>query len=101
MICIKCGRDILDKIFMCCKSDNDEEEYFHVSCPPKLEIEIGKFYKTVAGLKARIYALDGIGESIHGAVYGDSGWRVTSWDAKGIKDKDYGYYNIVGLWDGE
>lgn len=46
-----------------------------------MKIEVGKFYKTRDGMKARIYSLDGEGEyPIHGAllIY-DKGWHIISW----------------------
>jgi len=46
-----------------------------------MNIEVGKFYKTRDGRKARIYAVDGVKDfPIHGAVYtGNDEWCGTIW----------------------
>lgn len=52
-----------------------------------MKIEVGKFYKTRDGRKARIYAVDGgDGEVIHGALhFGDAyGWSITTWHSGGV-----------------
>ena len=48
-----------------------------------LKIEIGKFYKTRDGRKARIYHVDE--KHIHGAVYteGDGIWAIRCWWSSG------------------
>lgn len=46
--------------------------------------EVGKFYKTVSGFKARIYAVDGAGYCIHGAVFTvQEGWEMVIWKKDG------------------
>ena len=49
-------------------------------------IQVGKFYKTRAGTKVRIYVLDGIKPySVHGAhQVTDGGWSLTSWTSEGM-----------------
>lgn len=46
--------------------------------------EVGKFYKTRDGSKARIYCLDGGGFiAIHGAILIPSGWTPVNWNKYG------------------
>lgn len=49
-----------------------------------MNIEVGKFYKTRDGRRARIYAVDGseFGH-IHGAISNSGGWYSQAWDANG------------------
>src|SRR6185312_11112867 len=49
-----------------------------------MEIEVGKLYRTRAGQKARIYAIDGVheGGAIHGATFSD-GWSACEWCESG------------------
>lgn len=45
-----------------------------------MKLEVGKFYKTWAGNKARIYAVDCGGQfSIHGAVFLNDIWSSKTW----------------------
>lgn len=56
-----------------------------------MKIEAGKYYKTRAGNKARVYATDGHGDfPAHGAVLID-GWRLEKWtlDGKAIPRGTY------------
>lgn len=48
----------------------------------KLKLEVGRYYRTRDGHKARIYALDGDGDVVHGAIWFDA-WRMVSWDSEG------------------
>lgn len=65
-----------------------------------MNIEVGKFYKTRNGLKARIYALDG-NDFIHGAVQVDSQWLLFAWqkDGRYIADRESGWDLIAPLID--
>jgi hypothetical protein len=51
-----------------------------------MKIEVGRFYKTRAGQKARIYAIDGGGgHPIHGAIYySDEEWIPEDWTTGGF-----------------
>lgn len=65
----------------------------------KLRIEVGKFYVTRSGDKARIYARDGNGVySIHGAVLV---WSAQEWvhDGRWLQDAHNTALDIVGVWD--
>ena len=71
-----------------------------------MKIEVGKFYKTRDGKKARIYATDGSGKhSIHGAVFFDNSWlshRWTSytWTDEGIyRNGDTDGLDLVSEWE--
>jgi hypothetical protein len=49
-----------------------------------MKIEVGKFYRTRDGRKARIYAVDGReGSNIHGAVLNEIGWITSTWAITG------------------
>lgn len=49
-----------------------------------MNIEVGKFYKTRDGRKARIYAVDGgQGNFLHGAIYNEGYWATASWFSNG------------------
>lgn len=49
-----------------------------------MKIEAGKEYRTRKGLKARIYATDGITRyPIHGATLDAAGWTSTTWTETG------------------
>lgn len=49
-----------------------------------MKIEVGKFYKTRDGRKARIYTLDAGGtRPIQGAVNDDGIWRMEAWYTSG------------------
>lgn len=51
-----------------------------------MKIEVGKFYRTRSGTKARIYATDGsFPFTVHGAVVSDKGdeWDPVAWDDEG------------------
>ena len=55
----------------------------------KLIIEVGKFYKTAAGNKVRIYATNcGEDDPVHGAVLLGSGWESRSWYSNGTYCKE-------------
>ena len=51
------------------------------------KIEVGKFYKTRCGMKARIYAIDGgaVKNNIHGATFDSeyASWDQCSWGPNG------------------
>jgi hypothetical protein len=48
-------------------------------------LEAGKEYKTKRGKRARIYAVDGVGETCaHGAILEEDGWEETTWTIGGI-----------------
>jgi len=51
-----------------------------------MKIEVGKFYKTRDGRKARIYAVDGGSDTpVHGAILGPGrGWNTYVWNNSGI-----------------
>lgn len=65
------------------------------------KLEVGKFYKTRNGNKARIYALDGGDEcTVHGAVSTPCGWRQGEWNLIGFcssLEREYDY-DIVAPW---
>lgn len=55
-------------------------------------IEVGKFYRTRLGYKARIYATDGAASDtdnqgwitpVHGAIAFESGWKSENWGSNG------------------
>jgi hypothetical protein len=49
-----------------------------------MQIEVGKYYRTRDGRKARIYAVDGSGNAaIHGAVHHDGKWSTACWLSDG------------------
>lgn len=49
-----------------------------------MKIEVGKYYRTRDGRKARIYAVDGReGSNIHGAVLNEIGWITSTWAITG------------------
>lgn len=49
-----------------------------------MEIEVGKFYKTRDGRKARIYAIDGgSGDMPHGAILSGEYWVSMAWFSNG------------------
>jgi len=49
-----------------------------------MKIEVGKYYRTRDGRKARIYAVDGReGSNIHGAVLNEIGWETSTWAITG------------------
>ena len=51
-----------------------------------MKIEVGKFYKTRDGRKARIYALDGLGRyHVHGAILKGDRWVVETWANTGVE----------------
>ena len=55
-----------------------------------MKIEVGKFYKTRSGRKARIYATDGIKNYVvHGAMLTKDGWCRESWDIVGRNLEDF------------
>ena len=63
-----------------------------------MKIEVGKFYRTRDGNKARIYVVDAPGEySVHGAVDGG----IYSWTKYGKYNVDAGDLNIdlVAEWE--
>lgn len=48
--------------------------------------EVGKYYRTEKGRKARIYATDGRhARCVHGAILLTDGWAVTSWFENGVR----------------
>lgn len=49
-----------------------------------MKIEVGKFYKTRDGRKARIYATDGISDTLHGAILHEGGWVSYAWHESGL-----------------
>jgi hypothetical protein len=59
------------------------EQYFQSI--RKATIELGKTYRTVSGLEARIYAIDGRGAyPVHGAInIPDTGWLCRTWTEHG------------------
>jgi hypothetical protein len=67
-----------------------------------MKIEVGKFYKTRDGRKARIYAVDGRDYTkIHGAVFEDGGWASLTWFENGIfyiDGKEY-VLDLVSEWE--
>lgn len=65
-----------------------------------MNLEVGKFYKTRNGLKARIYAIDCGGDfPIHGAVFVGDGWASETWRADGVfLDQKDGSMGIVSEW---
>lgn len=67
-----------------------------------LFIQAGKEYRTRDGRRARIYASDGAGERIHGAVLMSNGWYNMSWrtDGQMWKGSTSGF-DIVAHWTGE
>lgn len=77
---------------------------------PDLKIEVGKFYKTRDGRKARIYAVDGgtiylgnIPHPYHGAVYHpNNGWIANTWNEKGRgitgRDSDTHEVDLIAEW---
>jgi hypothetical protein len=49
-----------------------------------MKIEVGKFYKTRSGFKARIYATDGKSDlPIHGAIFEYESWDIATWTLTG------------------
>ena len=64
-----------------------------------MNIEVGKFYKTRRGSKARIYAIDGYDDGIHGAVSLGVGWKSWEW-IKGGTANDAGQheFDLVSEW---
>lgn len=68
-----------------------------------MKIEVGKFYKTKAHEKVRIYALDGEDQgvkTIHGAVLYEDRWISHIWvhDGRNIKRSD-SHRDIISEWD--
>ena len=56
----------------------------------ELKIEVGKFYKTRTGKRARIYATDGAGRHrVHGAELFDGEWFPGVWLPNGRWDSAY------------
>lgn len=70
-----------------------------------VKIEVGEFYITRKGQKAKIYALDGyMDEGIHGAVYEDLEvpiLRLMGWDGSGRYESGYLHeHDLVDKWRG-
>ncbi len=65
-----------------------------------MKIEAGKFYRTRAGRKARIYAIDcGVDWPIHGAVQHDGFWKVCKWDNNGKRPNCIGgELSLISEW---
>lgn len=64
----------------------------------ELTIEVGKYYRTRDGRKARVYALDG-GEMkniIHGAILFDDSWIGDAWHLNG-QARDDGHTHVRDL----
>lgn len=64
----------------------------------KLKIEVGKFYRTKSGKKARIYSTDGNdSDLIHGAYLGKKGWTACVWanNGKAVVDDNN---SIISEW---
>lgn len=67
-----------------------------------MEIEVGKFYRTISGEKVRIYATDGEDSCpVHGAILIPSkGWSLYHWAKDGGSTTgSRGIYDIVGEWE--
>lgn len=65
--------------------------------------EVGKFYKTRGGGKARIYATDGGGYYlIHGAIWNGGVWTASSWTSEGAYHSEglFSSRDILGPWIG-
>lgn len=72
-----------------------------------MKLEVGKFYKTRGGDKARIYAVDAGGDyPVHGAVYcpaphpGNSEWEFMTWcpDGSYYGNEDEDRLDIIAEW---
>lgn len=67
-----------------------------------MKIEVGKFYKTRDGRKARIYAVDGRvhDERIHGAIW-DNGFGLCGWaeDGSFYGDHSVSENDLVPEWE--
>lgn len=69
-----------------------------------MKIELNKFYKTRSDRKARIYAIEKDKEGrtiIHGAILGDTGWKMQAWFPDGKADSMISFYNgddIISEW---
>lgn len=63
-----------------------------------MTIEVGKFYQTRNGMKARIYATDGGGiYPVHGAGLLEGYWTLLSWDSNG-KIHNFSDFDLVCEW---
>ena len=64
----------------------------------KMKLEVGKFYKTAKGTKARVYCLDGLNTySVHGAMIVDGGWSICTWKQDG-ECRLGSEYDLVSEW---
>lgn len=66
-----------------------------------MKIEVGKFYRTRAGHKARVYATDAGGSyPIHGAIGMDGAWTTADWCASGhfVADSEEAASDLIGQW---
>lgn len=64
----------------------------------QLKIEVGKFYRTKSGKKARIYSTDGnVSDMIHGAYLSAEGWKLCFWanNSKAVVDDNI---SIISKW---
>ena len=67
-----------------------------------MNIEAGKFYKTRAGRKVRIYSTKGnFGNDIHGAVFWNNWWTAEEWTENGFwhKDEKESPLDIIYEWE--
>lgn len=68
---------------------------------PELKIEVGKFYRTRSGCKARIYATDGAERiPVHGAFKVNESWISTNWgiDGKHESFSEATPYDLISEW---
>lgn len=87
------------------QQDPKAMEDFFQKATSEMKIEVGKFYKTRGGKKARVYAVDGAPENpVHGSIFCRSQndkdhWVTYTWAKQGryINNRE-SIYDLVALW---